>query len=372
MSSPAVEQEAVASTSAPAPAPRPSTENGLPPVAAPRPSTDSTTQPPVEPRKSVSGENPKVIPVDARASSTSYSDARASVSSLSADRKLEPAQPRPPAASPKQIEPPARAPTNPSPTSAPPGPPSQPSAPPRPRKEASNGKEVDGLTHSRKNTYVAGNLLPLSREVLLKPYAGEHGEETRLNTGRFMEHINNMRGVIHSIKVEKFPDEVAREVAELQRKKEKRPVSNMDEHTLLPSEVEAAKSDTRTLYALLVEDPQLALRRDFLWGYTLLHWAAKANNLRSVRLLLEAGADPRAQSHGGLTPLHTAAMGDKTDQIVQILMEKGADVDMKTNSGLKARDVARGEKRFLLQSRLDCWDFKVVKQVIPNLKSVYM
>lgn len=49
---------------------------------------------------------------------------------------------------------------------------------------------------------------------------------------------------------------------------------------------------------MLLDDPEIAQRRDFLWGFTLLHWAAKTDNLKAIRYLLEAGADPSAQAHG--------------------------------------------------------------------------
>ena len=43
-----------------------------------------------------------------------------------------------------------------------------------------------------------------------------------------------------------------------------------------------------------------------LGGYTALHFACLTGRLKMVELLLKAGADPKAQSHGGLTPWNIA------------------------------------------------------------------
>lgn len=54
-----------------------------------------------------------------------------------------------------------------------------------------------------------------------------------------------------------------------------------------------------------------------------LHSATAARNLEAVRLLLEAGADPDAEQHGGWTPLMAARQhGD--DAIVGLLLAHGA------------------------------------------------
>jgi hypothetical protein len=96
------------------------------------------------------------------------------------------------------------------------------------------------------------------------------------------------------------------------------------------AEIKAAKNDAKLLRRMLLDDPEIAQRRDFLWGFTLLHWAAKMDNQKAIRYLLEAGADPSAQAHGGMAPLHLAAMSGHTDAM-RLLLEGGADVDVKSN-----------------------------------------
>ena len=70
-------------------------------------------------------------------------------------------------------------------------------------------------------------------------------------------------------------------------------------------------------------------------GQTPLHWAARANNLKIVKLLLSKGADISARDDDGRTPLYSA-----TDRmninigIIKLLISRGADVNAKGNDGI--------------------------------------
>ena len=56
---------------------------------------------------------------------------------------------------------------------------------------------------------------------------------------------------------------------------------------------------------MLRDDPRLAKAKDFITGYTALHWAAKHGNLDLVKLLAgQYQVDVNVKSHGGYTPLH--------------------------------------------------------------------
>jgi uncharacterized protein YegJ (DUF2314 family) len=58
-------------------------------------------------------------------------------------------------------------------------------------------------------------------------------------------------------------------------------------------------------------------------GWTLLHQEALAGSLPTVKVLLEAGADPNAQTNHGMTPLQLAhALG--WEKVVTLLLSKGA------------------------------------------------
>ncbi|KAK2752205.1 hypothetical protein FQN55_008095 [Onygenales sp. PD_40] len=61
-------------------------------------------------------------------------------------------------------------------------------------------------------------------------------------------------------------------------------------------------------------------------GKTALHRAAKANSLETVRLLLDRGADVNALDAFFLTPIDVAAGRRESTQVVDYLLQKGADV----------------------------------------------
>jgi ankyrin repeat protein len=78
-------------------------------------------------------------------------------------------------------------------------------------------------------------------------------------------------------------------------------------------------------------------------GYTALHYAASYGSHHTAKLLLERGADLNAQNKQGQTPLHLAAdtiveMGLGT---VELLLKAGADPSIPDNSGHLPIDVAQ-------------------------------
>ena len=88
-------------------------------------------------------------------------------------------------------------------------------------------------------------------------------------------------------------------------------------------------------------DPRPASRQG---GFTPLHSAvasdAGAVDVEIVRLLLDKGADPNAKSQSGSTPLHTVGFtGDRAS--LDLLLKNGADASLKNNEGKTAADVAR-------------------------------
>ena len=73
---------------------------------------------------------------------------------------------------------------------------------------------------------------------------------------------------------------------------------------------------------------------------TPLQLAAWEGTLGSVRLLLEAGADPNAITSGGGTPLSTAMWHNAMDKI-KLLLDHGADPDLHVAVGLGMVDRVR-------------------------------
>nr|XP_033819092.1 ankyrin repeat domain-containing protein SOWAHB [Geotrypetes seraphini] len=102
------------------------------------------------------------------------------------------------------------------------------------------------------------------------------------------------------------------------------------------------------VYALFLEDPQLVVRRDFISGYTALHWVAKHGDNRMLQDLV-AGAwkagvalDANAKSNGGYTPLHVAAIHGH-QKVIKVLVQKlKVRVDVRDNSGKKAWQYLNG------------------------------
>lgn len=81
----------------------------------------------------------------------------------------------------------------------------------------------------------------------------------------------------------------------------------------------------------------LASRRDFITGYTALHWAAKNGQSDVVKLLMGCSEPPEVdtRSHGGYTPLHVAAMNSRYEVIELLVVVYKADTDATDFAGRK-------------------------------------
>jgi uncharacterized protein len=65
--------------------------------------------------------------------------------------------------------------------------------------------------------------------------------------------------------------------------------------------------------------------------------------VEGIRLLVQAGADVNARQHGGYTPMHSAAnRGDF--EILDLLLERGAEPDAAAEDGRRPIDFAREER----------------------------
>ncbi|XP_075785560.1 ankyrin repeat domain-containing protein SOWAHB [Pelodiscus sinensis] len=91
--------------------------------------------------------------------------------------------------------------------------------------------------------------------------------------------------------------------------------------------------------ALFLEDPHLALQRDFISGYTALHWIAKHGATQVLQDLVsgsqKAGIplDVNVKSSCGYTPLHLAAIHGH-QRIMKLLVQKlNSKVHMRDSSG---------------------------------------
>lgn len=68
--------------------------------------------------------------------------------------------------------------------------------------------------------------------------------------------------------------------------------------------------------------------------------AAAGGQVGAVRLLLKAGAEADARSHGGFTALHIAAENG-SPEMVRMLLDAGADASATTENGKSAADFAK-------------------------------
>ena len=71
--------------------------------------------------------------------------------------------------------------------------------------------------------------------------------------------------------------------------------------------------------------------------------AAFVRSVPMARLLLDAGADVNGRGEGGFTALHTAAQ-NADDELVRLLLERGADTSLTTGDGRRPADLATDER----------------------------
>ncbi|XP_006885400.1 PREDICTED: ankyrin repeat domain-containing protein SOWAHB [Elephantulus edwardii] len=105
--------------------------------------------------------------------------------------------------------------------------------------------------------------------------------------------------------------------------------------------VKLAGGSWTCVLTLFREDPHLALYRDFLTGYTALHWMAKHGAFRVLQQLVsgaqKAGItlDVNVRSSCGYTPLHLAAIHGHQGVIRVLVQRLSSRVNVRDNSGKK-------------------------------------
>lgn len=114
---------------------------------------------------------------------------------------------------------------------------------------------------------------------------------------------------------------------------------------ILPEEKEwfiaSSTGNKCVLEKLLADHPKLSQNRDFILGYTALHWAAKLGRADIVKLIIKNGVDVHCKSHGGYTALHVAAMSGKDQVITQLIELHSASIHKRDHSGKKPKDLVK-------------------------------
>ncbi len=90
-------------------------------------------------------------------------------------------------------------------------------------------------------------------------------------------------------------------------------------------------------------------------GNSLLHLAAKENNLALLKRLKDFGIDVNQKNEEGNTPLHLAAMSTSNTAILKYLIAEGADLSLKTDFEESVYDLAKENE--LLQNIEDQLEF---------------
>uniref|UniRef100_A0A8C1S8X6 SOWAHA-C winged helix-turn-helix domain-containing protein n=1 Tax=Cyprinus carpio TaxID=7962 RepID=A0A8C1S8X6_CYPCA len=120
--------------------------------------------------------------------------------------------------------------------------------------------------------------------------------------------------------------------------------------------VKAASGTWTDIYALFRDDPNLLTKRDFISGFTVVHWIAKHGDHRVLNTLwygvnkVGMTLDVNAKTLGGYTPLHLAAIhGHK--KLIRLLVQKfKADVRIRDSSGKRPwQYLSKDEQRDILE-----------------------
>ncbi|XP_008586970.1 PREDICTED: ankyrin repeat domain-containing protein SOWAHC-like, partial [Galeopterus variegatus] len=97
-----------------------------------------------------------------------------------------------------------------------------------------------------------------------------------------------------------------------------------------------------SLEGLLTCEPGLLAKRDFITGFTCLHWAAKHGRQELLAMLVNFASKHQlpvninARTSGGYTALHLAAMHGHVEVVKLLVGAYDADVDIRDYSGKKA------------------------------------
>ncbi|XP_013859440.1 ankyrin repeat domain-containing protein SOWAHC [Austrofundulus limnaeus] len=131
------------------------------------------------------------------------------------------------------------------------------------------------------------------------------------------------------------------------------------EHAWMLSAVEG---NYETILEFISEEPYLLTRKDFISGYSVLHWLSKRGQdetlLKLLRFAESAGlpVNVNLRGSGGLTPLHVASMHGQFPVVKLLVGAFGADVDVMDYSGRRAWQYLKEDAPVAMKELLGTWD----------------
>ncbi|XP_037531639.1 ankyrin repeat domain-containing protein SOWAHC [Nematolebias whitei] len=135
----------------------------------------------------------------------------------------------------------------------------------------------------------------------------------------------------------------------------------------------AAEGNYETLLDFVSEEPSLLTRRDFISGYSVLHWLSKRGQdetlLKLLRYTESAGlqVNVNLRGSGGLTPLHVASMHGQFPVIKLLVGAFGADVDIMDYNGRRAWQYLKEDAPQAMKELLGTWDDEHGDRCAQNL-----
>ncbi|XP_030622595.1 ankyrin repeat domain-containing protein SOWAHC [Chanos chanos] len=117
-----------------------------------------------------------------------------------------------------------------------------------------------------------------------------------------------------------------------------------------------------TILEYLSEDPSLLTKKDFISGYSAIHWLAKYGRDEALIKLLKLAekegfpVNVNLKGSGGLTPLHVAAMHSQYMVIKILVGAFSANVDVMDYNGKRAWQYLKGNAPAEMKELLGAWD----------------
>lgn len=124
----------------------------------------------------------------------------------------------------------------------------------------------------------------------------------------------------------------------------------------------AVDGNYEALLDFITDDPSLLTRKDFICGFSVLHWLAKRGESETLDKLLRFAetastpADVNVKGSGGLTPLHVASMHGQYTVIKLLVGAYGANVDSMDYNGKRAWQYLKGDAPLEMRELLGTWD----------------